>query len=81
MNDTYKWLYHNYAAPQLKDIKEAEDAQINLLMQAHLLPPAARIGCIDLLHSIRFQWGSEVFLLGLQMGMDLVESPRTSESV
>lgn len=44
---------------------------MELLARTLELPAWGRIQILDKLADIRFHWGSEVFALGVQMGMQL----------
>lgn len=74
MNATYEWLYKNYAEPQLQEIQENGNAQMELLTRTLELPAWGRIQILDQLADFQFRWGSEIFALGVQMGLDLAPS-------
>ena len=71
MNATYEWLYDNYALPRLEELRNAGNAQMELLVRDFPLSDWKCIEVLDQLARLRSQWGEEVFALGVQLGMQL----------
>ena len=55
----------------MQEAQKNGTAQMELLARTLELPAWGRIQILDKLADIRFHWGSEVFALGVQMGMQL----------
>lgn len=76
MNDeTYEWLYDNYARDLLAQIMDRESALINGTLSPMSLTDDQKITLLDLLTDLRLRAGVEVFALGLQLGVRLT-APR-----
>lgn len=71
MNQTYEWLFENYAEDLQAAFREYEGNAINLLAQSISLTDEQRIQLEDCLADIRFHSGVESFSLGVQFGLRL----------
>ena len=75
MNDTYEWLYDNYAEPQLESLRKLEESTIKRLAESLSLSRAEVVAVSDTLICLRLRWGAEAFARGVQMGARLT-APR-----
>ena len=75
MDDIYKWLYNSYAAPELEEMAQHQEAILRAFAEALPIPPEDRLCLRDLSTGIRLDWGTEVFALGVRLGMALA-APR-----
>ncbi|MBD5163010.1 MAG: hypothetical protein HDT14_13570 [Oscillibacter sp.] len=71
MNQTYKWLFENYAEDLQGEFKEYEEQVIDQLAQAIPLTDHQRIKLVDSFADARFRCGVESFALGVQFGLRL----------
>ena len=74
-NETYEWLYDNYAKGLLAQLIDRESALINSTLAPMSLTADQKITLFDLLTDLRLRAGVEVFALGLQLGVRLT-APR-----
>lgn len=72
MNDTYEWLYSHYAKLQLEKSRKFADEATEKLAQTLDLSDNGKYELKELLEELRFNWGLEVFAIGLQLGLRLV---------
>lgn len=75
MNETYEWLYDNYARDLLAQLMDRESALINGTLSPMSLTDDQKLTLFDLLTDLRLRAGVEVFALGLQLGVRLT-APR-----
>lgn len=75
MNDIYQWLYDSYAAPELKDMARDQEAVLRAFAESLPIPAEDQLSLRDLSIGVRLDWGTEVFALGVRMGMALA-APR-----
>ena len=73
MNQTYEWLYDNYAHELQKEFREVETAAIEQLAETIPLSVADKVALADCLAGLRLHCGTESFALGLQLGLHLTE--------
>ena len=71
MNQTYEWLYENYAEDLQKKMMQYEEDAINLLLQIAPFTDNQRVKLADCLAELRFHWGVDSFALGVQFGLRL----------
>lgn len=74
-NETYEWLYDNYAKDLLAQVIDRERALIDSTLSPMSLTDDQKITLFDLLTDLRLRAGVEVFALGLQLGVRLT-APR-----
>ena len=74
-NETYEWLYDNYARDLLAQLMDRESALINGTLSPMSLTDDQKLTLFDLLTDLRLRAGVEVFALGLQLGVRLT-APR-----
>lgn len=74
-NETYEWLYDNYARDLLAQLMDRESALINSTLSPMSLTDDQKLTLFDLLTDLRLRAGVEVFALGLQLGVRLT-APR-----
>nr|WP_325183322.1 hypothetical protein [uncultured Oscillibacter sp.] len=73
MNETYEWLYDNYALPLMQVEKEADKIKqsiVSLSRTENTLPLR------DQLEDLCMLWGTDAFSLGLQLGLRLMAGQR-----
>ena len=73
MGDIYDWLYRNYACPAMAETSSEHLEILNNLVD--ILPQEKRLNAYDLITYIRAQWGQECFMLGVQLGLELLSAP------
>ena len=73
MDKTYNWLYRDYALPLLSDMMEEQGEHLNDLVYSLPLTPEHRIDIYDMLTLFRYEWGTEAFALGVQLGIQLTQ--------
>ena len=71
MPTTYEWLFEKYVSPRVKEIAEMGDQTAEALINRLKLTDEERMAVWDTLGVLRYQWGMEVFALGLQVGVRL----------
>lgn len=71
MNQTYEWLFENYAEDLQGEFREYEEQMIGRLAQAIPLTEHQRIKLVDSVADIRFYCGVKSFALGVQFGLRL----------
>ena len=71
MPTTYEWLFEKYVSPRVKEIGEMGDQTAEALINRLKLTDEERRAVWDTLGVLRYQWGMEVFALGLQLGVRL----------
>ena len=71
MPTTYEWLFEKYVSPRVKEIAEMGDQTAEALINRLKLTDEERMAVWDTLGVLRYQWGMEVFALGLQLGVRL----------
>ena len=71
MPSTYEWLFEKYVSPRVKEIEELGDQTAEALIDRLKLADKERMAVWDALGVLRYQWGMEVFALGLQLGVRL----------
>ena len=71
MPTTYEWLFEKYVSPRAKEIAEMGDQTAEALINRLKLTDEERMAVWDTLGVLRYQWGMEVFALGLQLGVRL----------
>jgi hypothetical protein len=71
MPTTYEWLFEKYVSPRVKEIGEMGDQTAEALINRLKLTDEERMAVWDTLGVLRYQWGMEVFALGLQLGVRL----------
>ena len=71
MPTTYEWLFEKYVSPRGKEIGEMGDQTAEALINRLKLTDEERMAVWDTLGVLRYQWGMEVFALGLQLGVRL----------
>ena len=74
MNYFCQWLYDNYAAPMFEDEAMSESYQCQKrewLAYAQTLSNHERLLSLDLLNSMKRDWGAQAFVYGLQAGFFL----------
>ena len=71
MNDTYQWLYDNYAVPRLEPLDEGHQAVMTEFAARLSMSKKDRRCLLDLMENIRLEWGTEAFTLGVRFGLDL----------
>ncbi len=69
MPTTYEWLFEKYVSPRVKEIGEMGDQTAEALINRLKLTDEERMAVWDTLGVLRYQWGMEVFALGLQLGV------------
>ncbi len=69
MPTTYEWLFEKYVSPRVKEIAEMGDQTAEALINRLKLTDEERMAVWDTLGVLRYQWGMEVFALGLQLGV------------
>ena len=74
MNETYEWLYDNYALPLL-DARKGGDEIIEEL--ASRAAPEEQLWFRDRVESLLLLWGTDAFTVGLQLGLRLMAGQRT----
>lgn len=77
MNETYEWLYDNYAKDLLARLLAEEQSLISSTLESMPLTDSQKLDLFDLLTDLRLRSGVEVFALGLQLGVRLT-APRTA---
>jgi len=75
MNNTYEWLFDNYALPKLKNIEKGYIEILDALAERLSLSKIERLRLHDIISNMRLDWGAEVFALGVRFGMRL-SAPR-----
>ena len=71
MPTTYEWLFEKYVSPRVKEVAEMGDQTAEALINRLKLTDEERMAVWDTLGVLRYQWGMEVFALGLQLGVRL----------
>ncbi len=71
MPTTYEWLFEKFVSPRVKEIGEMGDQTAEALINRLKLTDEERMAVWDTLGVLRYQWGMEVFALGLQLGVRL----------
>lgn len=71
MPTTYEWLFEKFVSPRVKEIEEQGDQTVEALMDGLKLTDRERTAVWDTVGVLRYQWGMEVFALGLQLGVRL----------
>ena len=71
MPTTYEWLFEKFVSPRVKEIAEMGDQTAEALINRLKLTDEERMAVWDTLGVLRYQWGMEVFALGLQLGVRL----------
>ena len=71
MPTTYEWLFEKYVSPRVKEIGEMGDQTAEALINRLKLTDEERMAVWDTLGVLRYQWGMEVFALGLRLGVRL----------
>ena len=69
MPTSYEWLFEKYVSPRVKEIGEMGDQTAEALINRLKLTDEERMAVWDTLGVLRYQWGMEVFALGLQLGV------------
>lgn len=69
MPTTYEWLFEKFVSPRVKEIGEMGDQTAEALINRLKLTDEERMAVWDTLGVLRYQWGMEVFALGLQLGV------------
>lgn len=73
MNETYEWLYDNYALPLMQTEKEADKIKQSIVSLSH---PENPLFLKDQLEDLCMLWGTDAFSLGLQLGLRLMAGQR-----
>ncbi len=73
MNETYEWLYDNYALPLMQTEKEADKIKQSIVSLSRSENPLL---LKDHLESLCMLWGTDSFALGLQLGLRLMAGQR-----
>lgn len=73
MNETYEWLYDNYALPLMQTEKEADAIKQSIVS---LSRADDLLYLRDQLESLCMLWGTDAFSLGLQLGLRLAAGQR-----
>ena len=71
MDNTYNWLYREYVLPLLSDLAEEQGRLLNDLVYSLPLTSEDHIDIYDALTLLRYEWGTEAFALGVQLGLQL----------
>lgn len=79
MDGIYEWLYDEYVLPQMQDIAKGQNEILDRLAGALSLSKTGRRCLHDVTGNMRIQWGTEAFVLGVRMGLELV-GPRVRET-
>ena len=74
VDKTYNWLYRDYVLPLLSDMVEEQGKRLNDLVYSLPLTPEHRIDIYDMLTLFRYEWGTEAFALGVQLGIQLTQT-------
>ena len=69
MNETYEWLYDNYALPLMQTEKKAEMIKQSIVA---LSRPENPLFLRDQLESLCMLWGTDSLSVGLQLGLRLM---------
>ena len=73
MNETYEWLYDNYALPLMQTVKEADKLKQSIVSLSRAENP---LFLKDQLENLCMLWGTNSFALGLQLGLRLMAGQR-----
>ena len=73
MNETYEWLYDNYALPLMRVEKEADKIKQSIVSLSQVENP---LFLKDQLENLCLLWGTDSFSLGLQLGLRLMAGQR-----
>lgn len=69
MENIYEWLYDHYAEPRLEKLPEFCSRRMEPLVS--LLPEEQRLFGLDALNSLRLDWCTAAFELGIRLGVEL----------
>ena len=68
MEAIYERLYRLYAFPDMKYLESAQQEILDRFVEVLAVPKEKRLDVIDMIHTLRLEWGLESFVLGLRLG-------------
>lgn len=68
MEAIYERLYRLYAFPDMKYLESEQQEILDRFVKVLAVPKEKRLDVIDIIHTLRLEWGLESFVLGLRLG-------------
>ena len=68
MAHMYERLYRLYAFPDMKYLESEQQEILDKLIEILAIPKDQRLDVLDLIQTLRLEWGLESFVLGLRLG-------------
>lgn len=68
MEAIYERLYRLYAFPDMKYLESEQQEILDRFVEVLAVPKEKRLDVIDMIHTLRLEWGLESFVLGLRLG-------------
>ena len=80
MINIYDWLFERYALPKLRRIEESYTEALTAFSERTGLSSTECLRLLDMVSSIRLEWGTEAFAQGVRFGLGLAGTrPRRRE--
>lgn len=76
MNDFYEWLYTCYVHPRVNETAFTDDYHENKREWTEIIETLSRherIVSLDMMNSVKHNWGVKAFTYGVQVGMMLLD--------